>query len=84
MTDTIQVTTDTDKPSPPIITNVNCTGTTQISRLMYVKLSKCLVKIIKVKDFVKTQSWLSNWPVFNEHHTTLLVNLQVEYFYEVK
>ena len=29
MTDTIQVTTDTNKPSPPIITNVNCTGKTQ-------------------------------------------------------
>ena len=29
MTDTIQVTTDTDKPSPPIITNVNSTGKTR-------------------------------------------------------
>ena len=26
MTDIAQVTTDTAKPSPPIITNVNCTG----------------------------------------------------------
>ena len=36
MTDVVQVVTDTAKPSPPIITNVNCTGN---------KLSECGMNI---------------------------------------
>ena len=47
MTDTIQVTTDTDKPSPPIINNVNCTGTTQKNKykVCVLCLSKCAIVV---------------------------------------